>query len=101
MRQLLVEAARRRNSDKRGGGEAPLALEDNTLKLSPKGEDVLALHMALEELARMNARQALMVEARFFGGFEISEMAELLSCSEATVLRDWRAARAWLAIKLG
>ena len=52
---------------------------------------------ALQELARMNARQAMMVESRFFGGLEIPEIARLLDVSEATVLRDWRAARAWLA----
>jgi RNA polymerase sigma factor (sigma-70 family) len=51
----------------------------------------------LEELAQMNPRQAMMVESRFFGGLEMAEIAELLEVSEATVMRDWRAARAWLA----
>jgi len=53
--------------------------------------------MALQELARFQPRQALMVESRFFGGCDISETAALLGVSEATILRDWRAAKAWLA----
>jgi RNA polymerase sigma factor (TIGR02999 family) len=100
MRQLLVEAARRRNAEKRGGGDETAVLDEDGAEWLPRGEDLLALDMALDELARMNARQALMVEARFFGGMEWAETAELLHCSEATVMRDWRAARAWLAVKL-
>jgi len=100
MRQLLVDAARRRNADKRGGGDPLCSFDRDASELLPRGEDLLALDMALEELARMNARQAIMVEARFFGGFEMAETAELLKCSEATLLRDWRAARAWLAVRL-
>jgi len=59
--------------------------------------DFDSLDGALEELARLNARQAMMVEARFFGGLDMVETAALLEISEATVLRDWRAAKAWLA----
>ena len=67
----------------------------------PGGEDeLLALNTALEELARMNPRQAMMVESRFFGGLDIPETAALLNVSEATVLRDWRAAKAWLTHEL-
>jgi len=62
-----------------------------------KGSELIALDDLLQELARMNPRQAMMVESRFFGGLEMAEIAELLEVSEATVLRDWRAARAWLA----
>jgi DNA-directed RNA polymerase specialized sigma24 family protein len=61
------------------------------------GKELLALDAALEELARIEPRQALMVECRFFGGLDIPETAALLGVSEATVLRDWRAAKAWLA----
>ena len=64
------------------------------------GEDLLALDRALDELARLEPRQALMVESRFFGGLDVGETAELLDVSEATVLRDWRAAKAWLAHEL-
>jgi DNA-directed RNA polymerase specialized sigma24 family protein len=61
---------------------------------------LIALDAALEQLARMNPRQAMMVESRFFGGLDVAETAELLEVSEATVLRDWRAAKAWLAHEL-
>ena len=60
-------------------------------------DELLALDSALEELARLNPRQATMVESRFFGGLDVAETAELLGVSEATILRDWRAAKAWLA----
>jgi len=61
---------------------------------------LLGLEAALEALARLEPRQALVVESRFFGGFDVAESAELLGVSEATVLRDWRAAKAWLAREL-
>jgi RNA polymerase sigma factor (sigma-70 family) len=63
-------------------------------------EELLALDAALERLAELHPRQATMVESRFFGGLDVSETAELLGVSEATILRDWRAARAWLAHEL-
>jgi len=99
MRQLLVEAARRRNADKRGGGdEVQMITFDESLAPSANGgKDLLALDLALQELARFEPRQALMVESRFFGGCDVSETAALLGVSEATILRDWRAAKAWLA----
>jgi RNA polymerase sigma-70 factor, ECF subfamily len=101
MRQLLVEAARRRNADKRGGGAGMTVTFDEAVKKSPSSEDeLLALNNALNSLAEMNPRQALMVESRFFGGLDIPETAALLEISEATVLRDWRAAKAWLANEL-
>ena len=99
MRQLLVEAARRRGSQKRGGSEEVLFVEFDEALHHPgcTENEVLKLDAALEQLARVNPRQALLVESRFFGGLEVSETAELLSVSETTVLRDWRAAKAWLA----
>jgi len=101
MRQLLVEAARRRRANKRGGEAAytPVTL-DETIMAAATQQDVLALDRALEELARIHPRLALMVESRFFGGLDIPETAALLDISEATVLRDWRAAKAWLAREL-
>lgn len=101
MRQVLVEAARRRNAQKRGGPAVPVLLFDDE-RDSPiaQSRDLLALDSALEDLARVHPRQALMVESRFFGGFELAEVAELLAVSEATILRDWRSARAWLAAEL-
>lgn len=98
MRQVLIEAARRRNTQKRAAG-APgtlVTFDESIDRAVTCGQDLIALDTALDDLARINPRQALMVEARFFGGLDISETAELLDVSEATVLRDWRAARAWL-----
>lgn len=101
MRQLLVEAARRRNAGKRGGGvEVTVAFDESLKRPIAGGRDLLHLDLALHELAKMNPRQAVMVEGRFFGGLDVPEIASLLSVSEATVLRDWRAAKAWLAHEL-
>ena len=100
MRRVLIEAARARRTVKRGGGQA-LVTFDEALDATPcASEDVLALDAALEKLARLEPRQAAMVESRFFGGLDVRETAKLLDVSEATILRDWRAARAWLAVEL-
>jgi len=102
MRQLLVEAARRRNAHKRGGdGEAIFVSFDDSLDgaVTPQ-ENMLALDTALTELARLEPRQALIVESRFFGGLEVSEISSMIGVSEATILRDWRAAKAWLGQSL-
>ena len=99
MRQVLVEAARRRNADKRGGG-APVVTFDEAMSGVATADDVLGLDAALDALAHIEPRQALMVESRFFGGLDVAETAELLGVSEATVLRDWRAAKAWLKREL-
>jgi len=101
MRQLLIEAARRRKARKRGGeGEATFVTFDDSLGGVGTSEGLLALDAALEELARLEPRQATIVESRFFGGFEMSEIADMIGVSEATVLRDWRAAKAWLGNEL-
>src|SRR5208283_2042473 len=94
MRQLLVEAARRRNAHKRGGdGEVIFVAFDESLDGSAPGQnELLALDAALTELARLAPRQALIVESRFFGGLEVNEISNLIGVSEATILRDWRAA---------
>jgi len=102
MRQMLIEAARRRNAHKRGGdGEVIFVSFDDSLDRAATGsESLLALDTALTELARLEPRQALIVESRFFGGLEISEISSLIGVSEATILRDWRAAKAWLGQEL-
>ena len=101
MRQVLVEAARRRLASKRGGGEVPLVTFDEALVPPEAGaRELLALDDALEMLAALNARQAAVIECRFFAGLDIAETAAALEISEATVLRDWRAARAYLALQL-
>jgi len=100
MRQLLVEAARRRNSGKRGA-EFPMVTFDESLHGAPSShQDLLGLNAALDELTDLAPRQATIVESRFFGGFETAEIATLLGISEATILRDWRAAKAWLGRRL-
>ena len=100
MRQVLVEAARRRQAHKRGDGVRAITLDDDLDGLAVGEDDVLGLDAALEGLARLSPRQAVIVESRFFGGLDVRETAALLDISEATVLRDWRAARAWLAREL-
>jgi RNA polymerase sigma factor (TIGR02999 family) len=101
MRQLLIEASRRKNARKRGGdGEASFVCFDESLDGVSSAADLVALDAALEELARLEPRQASIVESRFFGGLENSEIASLLGVSEATILRDWRAAKAWLGQEL-
>ena len=98
MRQLLIEAARRRHSHKRGGDDdvTVITFDESMVPAATSGRELIALDAALEELARIEPRQALMVESRFFGGLDITETAALLGVSEATILRDWRAAKAWL-----
>ena len=100
MRQLLVESARRRSSKKRGGSDAFVTFDEALGQPASCDQDILKLDGALEELARLNPRHAVMVESRFFGGLDVGETAELLAVSEATILRDWRAAKAWLAHEL-
>jgi RNA polymerase sigma factor (TIGR02999 family) len=99
MRQVLVEAARRRHADKRGGnGDVRMVTFDEALdQAAATSHDLLALDAALDGLAQVNPRQAIMIESRYFGGLDVAETAALLSVSEATILRDWRVARAWLA----
>jgi RNA polymerase sigma factor (TIGR02999 family) len=98
MRQVLVEAARRRHARKRGGdGVVFVTLDESVPQTITSAKDLLALDGALETLARLHPRQAEMVVCRFFGGLDIAETAAILEVSEATILRDWRAAKAWLA----
>ncbi len=100
MRQILVEAARRRNADKRGSGMPLVTFDEALADGASTSTELLALNDALDSLGKLSPRQATMVEARFFGGLDTKETAELLQVSEATILRDWRAARAWLAVEL-
>lgn len=100
MRQVLVEAARRRKATKRGGGALLVTLDESEASFVATGDELLALHTALDDLGKLHPRQAAMVECRFFAGLELTEIASLLEVSEATVQRDWRAARAWLGQEL-
>jgi len=101
MRQVLVEAARRRRAAKRGGDDVIFVTFDESIeRAASTAEDLLALDTALHDLARVHPRQAAMVESRYFGGLDVAEAAALLDVSEATIQRDWRAARAWLAAQI-
>ena len=97
MRQVLIEAARRRQANKRGGGAAVVTFDESLHEPASSSDELIALDDALDALGRIQPRQAMLVESRFFAGLEIAEIATLLQVSESTVLRDWRAARAWLA----
>ena len=101
MRQILVDHARARNRVRRGGGVAPLALEDALVAAEERAEDLVALDEALARLAEVEPRYARVVECRFFGGMSVEETAEALGTSPATVKRDWTMARAWLNRELG
>jgi len=100
MRQVLVDAARRRSAVKRGGDLVFVTLAPEIDPGEARADRVLALDEELDQLARINERQAQMIEYRFFGGYDLAETAALLGVSEATVVRDWRLARAWLAVRL-
>lgn len=100
MRQVLVEAARRRNAAKRGRDVVFVTLDESMVEGVTSARDVLALDAALDTLERLNPRQAEMVVCRFFGGLDVAETAAALDVSEATVQRDWRAVKAWLAREL-
>lgn len=96
MRRILIDHAVRRRAAKRGGGTMPITLSGEIPSPLPSSEEVLALDMALERLHELDARQALVVEHRFFAGMTVEESAEVLQVSPMTVKRDWNAARAWL-----
>jgi RNA polymerase sigma factor (TIGR02999 family) len=101
MRQILVDQARRHHSQKRGGGLEITTLDEGREGTGAIAAEILALEEALTRLSRVNDRLGQVVELRFFGGLSIDETAEALGSSAATVKRDWRAARAFLAEALG
>jgi len=100
MRQIVMDEARRRHADKRGGGLSFVTLDDSLNMPVSSGQDLLRLDAALDALAEVSPRQAELVRIRFFGGREVPEASGLLGISEATALRDWRAAKAWLAAEM-
>jgi RNA polymerase sigma factor (TIGR02999 family) len=100
MRHILVDYARARNMDKRGGGAQRVSL-DEALTVGPAPEaDLVALDDALTALAKLDARQSQIVELRFFGGLTEEEIGEVLKVSARTVRSDWRLARLWLLREL-
>ncbi|HEV8240742.1 MAG TPA: sigma-70 family RNA polymerase sigma factor [Thermoanaerobaculia bacterium] len=102
MRRVLVDHARRRQADKRGGRETPVPLTEVAeaqLADSPQ-VDLIAVDDALQRLAALDERQARVVELKFFAGLEVDEIAAALDISPSTVQREWRMARAWLRHQL-
>jgi RNA polymerase sigma factor (TIGR02999 family) len=99
MRQILIDYARARGSQKRGGGRK-VDLESAGLSLDPVDDTVLDVDAALQELAAIAPRQAQLVELRFFGGLSLERVGEVLGLSERTVDKDWALARAWLRRRL-
>ena len=97
MRRILVDYARAKHREKRGGDNVRLSLEEATLVAAKgKGVDLIALDEALTRLAQRDMQQANVVELRYFSGLSLEETAEALHVSRATAARDWEAARAWL-----
>lgn len=100
MRRILVDQARRRHADKRGGGITMMHVDDVSPVTPTSNVDVLALDEALEALARIDPRAARVVELRFFAGLTTPETAAMLEVSTATVEREWAFAKAWLLRRL-
>lgn len=104
MRQILIDFARAQDTGKRGRRAPHIDLSDvrDLARAKPESHpvDLIDLDEALEELSRLNARQAQVIELRYFGGLENAEIAAVLKVSEPTVVRDWRVARAWLYSRL-
>jgi RNA polymerase sigma-70 factor (ECF subfamily) len=100
MRRILVDHARERLAEKRGGRLERVTLIEDQIAAEPRGVDVLALHESLERLAAFDRRQAQIIELRYFGGLTIEETAEVVGTSAATVVREWTIAKAWLRADL-
>ena len=100
MRRVLVDYARSRGYQKRGGGAERVPLDDAVLTAAQRPLSVIALDRALELFATVDARRCQVVELRFFGGLTLEETAEVLHVSVETVKRDWRLARLWLLREL-
>jgi RNA polymerase sigma-70 factor, ECF subfamily len=96
MRRILVESARNRRRQKRGGGAVHVSFDYVQELPDLKERDVVALSDALSALATFDARMGQVVELRFFGGLTVEETAKVLNVSPETVMRDWKTAKAWL-----
>ena len=100
MRRILVDAARARGYQKRGGGAESVSLDEALLVSGEPRQDLIALDDALNALAAFDLRKSQVVEMRFFGGLSVEETAEALHVSADTVMRDWRLAKVWLVREL-
>ena len=100
MRHILVDHARQRKSEKRGGGAEIISLENIAVISNERAAEVVALDEALENLFALEERKGRVVELRYFGGLSVEETAEVLKISPETVMRDWRFAKTWLLREL-
>ena len=100
MRRILVDFARSKGYQKRGGGAQKVSFDEALLVAREPGQDLVALDDALTALAAFDGRKAQVVEMRFFGGLSVEETAEALNVSVDTVMRDWKLAKAWLLREL-
>jgi RNA polymerase sigma factor (TIGR02999 family) len=100
MRRILVDAARARAADKRGGAAVRVEINESIDGMPLQHGQMIRLDDAMEALARFDARKAQVVELRFFGGLSVQETAEVLKISDQSVMRDWKLARSWLAREL-
>jgi RNA polymerase sigma factor (TIGR02999 family) len=96
MRRILIDFARARRNRKRGGDAERVSLGEDIAPALDNGTDLLALNEALEQLEKMNARQARVVELRYFGGLDEKEVGHVLGIAPRTVRADWQLARSWL-----
>jgi RNA polymerase sigma-70 factor, ECF subfamily len=100
MRRILVDAARSKRYQKRGGGAIKVTLDEALLPSVEKSQDLVALDDALAALATVDERKAQVIELRFFGGLSVEETATVLKVSVDTVMRDWKLAKVWLLREL-
>ena len=100
MRRIMVDHARARHALKRGAGAIRVTLDETALVTEERAEELLALDEALEKLAEFDRRRCEIVEMRYFGGLTVEEIAEVLKVHPNTVMRDWKAAKAWLYAEL-
>jgi RNA polymerase sigma factor (TIGR02999 family) len=100
MRRILVDFARSKHYQKRGGGAVRVTLVDDIALSAEPGRDLVALDEALRTLAKIDDRKSRVIEMRFFGGLTVEETAESLHVSPETVMRDWKLAKAWLLRQL-
>ena len=100
MRRIIVDYARSRGYQKRGGGLRPLPLQETAVASKNRAREFVALDEALNRLAELDARKSKVIELRFFGGLSVEETAMVLGVSEITVMRDWQFARSWLEREL-
>lgn len=100
MRRILIDEARARRAERRGGSAEQVALDELIDIPQTPAQDLLALDEALNRLARVDERKSKVVELRYFGGLSVDETAHVLKVSPDTVLRDWRLAKAWLLREL-